>query len=127
MYSQTCAIGHLWKTATFQQRPARIPCPTKCTKTLPRILDQTLNSGHPLNNGHFLGSQGWPLCTGLTVFKYIWWFSIYFELFRKNYFGIFFRADHDYIELRVQVKEEVEDDDKSESGDLKIVEQVRFK
>jgi hypothetical protein len=23
--------------------------------TLPRILDQTLNSGHPLNNGHFLG------------------------------------------------------------------------
>ena len=23
--------------------------------TLPRILDQTLNSGHPLNNGHFFG------------------------------------------------------------------------
>ncbi len=62
-----------------------------------------------------------------NLFKSIWWFIILIELFTKNYFVIFFRADHDYIELRVQVKEEVEDDDKSESGDLKIVEQVRFK
>jgi len=54
-YSQTCANGHLWTTATCQQRPAQVPCPTNRTMTLPRILDQTLNSGHPLNNGHFFG------------------------------------------------------------------------
>jgi hypothetical protein len=36
------------------------------------------------------------------------------------------RADHDYIELRVQVKEETDDDDAEDSdpGDLKIVEPV---
>jgi hypothetical protein len=39
MYSQTCVNGHLWTTATCQQRPAQIPCPTKPTMTLPRILD----------------------------------------------------------------------------------------
>jgi hypothetical protein len=54
-YSQTCANGHLWTTATCQQRLAQVPCPTNPTMTLPRILDQTLNSGRPLNNGHFLG------------------------------------------------------------------------
>ncbi len=37
--------------------------------------------------------------------------------------GHVIRADHDYIELRVQVKEEVEEVE-SEPGDLKIVEQV---
>jgi hypothetical protein len=42
-------------TATCQQRPARIPCPTKPTMTLPSILDQPLNNGHPLNNSHFFG------------------------------------------------------------------------
>ena len=39
--------------------------------------------------------------------------------------GHVIRADHDYIELRVQVKEELEDEELSDPGDLKIVEQVR--
>ncbi len=68
-YSQTCANGHLCTMSTCQQQPAQIPWLTKPTVTLPRILDHTLNSSHPLNNGHFLGVQRGLLCTGLTVYK----------------------------------------------------------
>jgi hypothetical protein len=39
--------------STCQQWPTQTPCPSKPTMTLPRILDQPLKNGHPLNNGHF--------------------------------------------------------------------------
>ena len=38
---------------------------------LPCVLEQPVNNNHILNNDPFVGSQGWSLLAGLTVYQYI--------------------------------------------------------
>ncbi len=81
IYSQIWANGYLWITATCLQRPL-FERPNFNYFNIPRL---TLNNDHLSTTASVLGSQGWPLYTGLTVVSILFsWTNFYEDPLRSH-------------------------------------------